>query len=219
MSTPTAFAFFDFDDTLCEGDSILPYLLYCIRRGLAPKRQLLRAAAAFLRWKLKPDTGHAAKETTLSYIAGRTVDDMDHIARGFFGEVQQLRFFEEGAAELLRLREQGVIPVIVSASPDVYMRVLPEFLPVAHVLSTVCEVRDGRYTGRVGPNCKGEEKVRRIQQWLDEQGLAIDRERSSGYGDSPSDAPMLLLSAAPTLVNPRRKLKARIPDGRIVRWR
>ena len=27
-----AFAFFDFDDTLARGDSILPYLLYCIRR-------------------------------------------------------------------------------------------------------------------------------------------------------------------------------------------
>ena len=53
LMTPTAFAFFDFDATLARGDSILPYLLYCIRRGLAPRRQLLKAAAAFLRWKLQ----------------------------------------------------------------------------------------------------------------------------------------------------------------------
>ena len=34
--TPTAFAFFDFDDTIAKGDSIFPYLLYCIKRGIAP---------------------------------------------------------------------------------------------------------------------------------------------------------------------------------------
>jgi len=29
---------------------------------------------------------------------------------------------------------------------------------------------------------------------------------------------MLLLTASPVLVNPKPKLRARIPDGRIVRW-
>jgi len=219
VSTPTAFAFFDFDDTLAKGDSIFPYLLYCIRRGLAPKGQLLRAAAAFLKWKIKPETGRAAKETTLSYITGRSVTEMDEVARGFFRDEQKKRFFLEGIEELHRLREQGVTTVIVSASSDVYMRVLPEFLPVDHVISTVCEVQDGRYTGKVGKNCKGEEKVRRIQAWLEEQDLSIDKARSSGYGDSPSDAPMLLLTAAPNLVNPKKKLIRRIPDGQIRRWK
>lgn len=218
MSTPTAFVFTDFDDTLARGDSILPYLLFCIRRKLAPRRQLLKAAAAFLRWKLQPSTGRAAKEVTLSYIAGRTVDEMDGIARDFFRQVQQKRFFREGVAEMQRLRDAGVKVVVVSASSDVYMRVLPEFLPCDAVICTVCEVADGRYTGKVGPNCKGEEKVRRIEAWLDAQGLSIDQAASSGYGDSPSDAPMLLLTGSPVLVNPKRRLRQRIPDGRVVHW-
>lgn len=218
MSTPTAFVFTDFDDTLARGDSILPYLIYCIRRGLAPRRQFLKAAVAFLRWKLQPSTGRAAKEVTLSYIAGRTVEEMDGIARDFFREVQSKRFFREGMSEMQRLREQGVRIVVVSASSDVYMRVLPEFLPCDEVICTVCEVKDGVYTGRVGKNCKGEEKVARISAWLDEQGLTIDKAASSGYGDSPSDAPMLLLTGSPVLVNPKRKLRLRIPDGRVARW-
>ena len=218
MSNPTAFAFFDFDDTLAKGDSILPFLLFCIRRGLAPKRQIFKAAAGFIGWKLNPASASVAKESTLSYIAGRTVDEMDEIARAFFREVQQNRFFQEGIRELQQLRDKGVKPVIVSASADAYMRVLPEFLPVDAVLSTTCEVRDGRYTGHVGPNFKGEEKPRRIEAWLAQEGLVIDKERSSGYGDSPSDAPMLLLTASPVLVNPKRKLRRRIPTGRVVRW-
>lgn len=219
MMTPTAFAFFDFDDTLAKGDSIFPYLLYCIKRGLAPKRQIFKAAAGFLRWKLQPSSGRAVKEMTLSYIKDRTVEEMDAIARVFFREVQQKAFFADAAPELFRLRQQGVKIVIVSASSDLYMRILPEFLPIDAVISTVCETSNGRYTGKIGKNCKGEEKVRRIQAWLQEQGLSIDKEKSAGYGDSPSDAPMLLLTASPNLVNPKRKLIKNVPQGRILHWR
>ncbi len=217
--TPTPFAFFDFDDTLSRGDSIFPFLLYCIRRGLAPRRQLFKAAAGFLRWKVQPSCGRAVKEMTLSFIKGRSVEEMDAVSRDYFRDVQQKFFFEDAAPELFRLREQGRKIVVVSASSDLYMRILPEFLPVDAVISTVCEVKDGIYTGRIGKNCKGEEKVRRISEWLAEQDLSIDRENSAGYGDSPSDAPMLLLTAHPTLVNPKRKLIRNVPHGRIVLWR
>ena len=217
--TPTAFAFFDFDDTLAKGDSIFPYLLYCIRRGLAPKRQLFKAAAGFLRWKVQPSSGRAVKEMTLSFIKGHTVEEMDSVARDFFRSVQQKAFFEDAAPELFRLRQQGVRIVVVSASSDLYMRVLPEFLPVDAVISTVCETENGCYTGKIGKNCKGEEKVRRIRTWLEEQGFSIDKDSSAGYGDSPSDAPMLQLTASPNLVNPKRKLVKLLPTGRILRWK
>ncbi len=217
--TPTAFAFFDFDDTLAKGDSIFPFLLYCIKRGLAPKRQLFKAAAGFLRWKIQPSSGRAVKEMTLNFIQGRTAEEMDGIARDFFRDVQQKFFFEDAAPELFQLREQGAKIVVVSASSDLYMKVLPEFLPVDAVISTVCEVQDGVYTGKIGKNCKGDEKVRRINEWLTAQGLSIDKAKSAGYGDSPSDAPMILLTARPNLVNPKRGLKKNVPNGRIRRWR
>ncbi len=217
--TPTAFAFFDFDDTLARADSVFPYLLHSIKRGYAPWWQLFRAAYGFLRWKVQPSTGRAAKELSLSYIKGRTVEEMDALARDFFQAYQKTNFFEDAAPELFRLREQGVQIVVVSASSDVYMRVLPEFLPVDHVICTVCTVADGKYTGKVQKNCKGEEKVRRIQEWLDGAGMSIDKERSWGYGDSPSDSHMMLLTGHPTLVNPKKGLVQRIPNGRVLRWK
>lgn len=218
MMKPTAFAFFDFDDTLAKGDSIFPYLLYCIKRGYAPKRQLFKAAAGFLRWKLNPSYGRAAKESTLSFIKGRSVEEMDELARDFFRNVQQKAFYEDGIAELWQLRQQGVKIVVVSASSDVYMRVLPEFMPVDAVISTICETRGGRYTGKVCKNCKGEEKVRRIRDWLASQGLCIDEDSSSGYGDSPSDSFMIGLTRRHNLVNPKRGLIRRLKDGRILHW-
>lgn len=217
--TPAAFAFFDFDDTLASGDSVFPFLLYSIKRGIAPKHQIFKAAAGFLRWKIQPSSGRAVKEMSLSYIKGRTVAEMDALSRDFFRDVQKMHFFADALPELNRLHSEGVKIVVVSASSDLYMHILPEFLPVDAVISTICETKDGVYTGKICRNCKGEEKVRRIQAWLDEQGLAIDRDRSSGYGDSPSDAPMLLLTAHPNLVNPKKKLIQRIPDGQIRRWK
>lgn len=217
--TPTAFAFFDFDDTLCPGDSILPYLLYCIRQGAAPRRQLLLAAVGFLKWKLNPAHASASKETSLSFIRGRNVAEMDDLARDFFREQLLPRCYREGLAEIEQLRARGVKVLVVSASPDVYMRVLPEFLPVDGVMATTCETADGCYTGHVGANCKGDEKPRRIAAWLQQHHLSIDRAASSGYGDSPSDADMLLLTAHPNLINPKRKLLQRVPEGRVLRWR
>ena len=217
--TRTAFAFFDFDDTLAKGDSIFPFLLYAIKRGYAPKWQLFKAAAGFLRWKIQPSSGRAVKEWTLSFIKGRTVEEMDDLARDFFRDVQQKAFFEDAAPELFSLREQGKKIVIVSASADLYMKVLPEFLPIDAVISTRCEVSDGHYTGKIGVNCKGEEKVHRIHAWLKDNNCTIDAAHSAGYGDSPSDAPMLLLTASPNLVNPKRRLLKTIPSGKIHHWR
>lgn len=216
----TAFALFDFDDTLCAGDSVLPYLIYCIRRGAAPWTQLPRAMAGYLLWRLRPSAVARAKEAALSFIRGRSLQEMDELARGFFREAQSKRFFQDGLKELWRLRAMGYHILVVSASADCYMRVLPEFLPVDGVLATECAVDgEGRYTGRVGPNCKGEEKPRRIAAFLESRGLRMDRAASRAYGDSASDAPMLRLVGAPVLVNPRKRLKVCLPDAPSVRWR
>lgn len=216
---PEKFAFLDFDDTLCAGDSILPYLLYCVRRGVAPWTQVVIALLGYLRWRLRPAQASGAKRMTLSYIRGRSREEMDDLARDFFRERQSARFLPGAVRELWKLRQEGYKTVVVSASAEVYMRVLPEFLPVDAVLATRCPLDDaGRYTGEVGENCKGEEKPRRIRAWLKEQGVEADFPACRGYGDSPSDAPMLLMTGSAVLVDPKRALRERLPDAVCVHW-
>ena len=121
-------------------------------------------------------------------------------------------------SELWQLKAAGYTIVVVTASAEAYMRLLPEFLPVDAVLSTPCETMDGVYTGVVGVNCRGEEKVRRIQAYLQAQDMEVDAD-SRAYGDSASDAPMLRLTAHPVLVNPRKKLQAAMPEASTVSWK
>lgn len=217
---PMKFAFFDFDDTLCRGDSILPYLLYCIRRGYSPRAQLFRAFYGYIRWRLSPDRATHAKNLTLSYIRGHTQAEMDDLARDFFRMKLAKRFLPGARAELGKLRAEGFRIVVVTASAEVYMRLLPEFLPVDDVIATRCPLdAEGRYTGDVGENCKGDEKPRRIQAWLEERGLTADWPACRAYGDSLSDAPMLAMTGCPVLVDPKKPLIRRMPDAQRVHWR
>ena len=208
-------ALFDFDGTLCPGDSIVPFLRYCVREGAAPAGQWLRAVRGYLRQRRDPSQTVRAKEETLSFIAGRGTGEMDALARHFLEQAILPRIDETVMAELEDLRRDGVRIVILSASPDIYMRLLPEYLPVDQVIATRCETADGRYTGKIGANCKGEEKVARWRQANAENGYEVCR----AYGDSPSDLPMLRLAAEPVWVNAGRRTRELLPGARVLRTR
>lgn len=215
----TKCAFFDFDNTLAKGDSVVPFLLYAIRKGQAPRRQLFRAAWGYLTQLGRPGKGSRAKEHTFSFIKGKRPEELDDLARDFFQDEITPRLYEDAIAELWQLKSSGHTVVVVSASADLYMHLLPELLPVDAVLSTHCVVENGVYTGKVEANCKGEEKVNRITAWMQANGLKLDGEHSCAYGDSFSDGSMLRLVGNPVLVNPGKKLAAAFPKARTVRWR
>ena len=207
-------ALFDFDGTLCPGDSIVPYLRFCIREGAAPATQWLRAIHGYLRQRCRPGEIVRAKEETLSYIRDRDKADMDELARRFLQKAVLPRLDRAVVSEMEKLRSMGVRIVILTASPDVYMNVLPELIPVDQVIATRCELNaEGRYTGRIGANCKGEQKVVRWRQ-ADPAG---EYEVFRAYGDSASDAPMLRLAREPVWVNPKRSALSELPDARILR--
>jgi phosphatidylglycerophosphatase C len=79
----------------------------------------------------------------------------------------------------------------VSASLGVYLRPLGTLLGVHDVLCTEAVLGDdGVYTGEmIGANCRGPEKVRRLQSWLAEHDLG-DSELWA-YGDSAGDRELL----------------------------
>ena len=215
-------ALFDFDDTICKGDSILPYLLYCVKRGYAPWTQLLRAARGYLGWRINPQKARNAKTLTLSFITDRKVAEMDALGVDFLRQYVSKRCFPEARAELERLKTQGYRIVVVTASPSVYMRMLPEVLPVDDVAATSCYMHQylHTYDGVIDENVKGEEKVRRIHlQFGYIQVPFPPLPTGRAYGDSLSDAPMLGLVGHPTLVNPKKALIERMPKAERVTWR
>ena len=206
-------ALFDFDGTLLAGDSIVWWLRFCVRKGIAPRRQWLKAGAGYILQRFRPSQVTLAKQMSLSYLKGRTVREMDALAEEFMQQEIRKRLYPDAVREMRKLSEEGFRIIVITASPSVYMRMLPVLLPVHTVLATPCLETDGRYTGKVGPNCRGEQKIVRWDAWRDSRMQAV-----RAYGDSRSDLPMLRLAEEPCLVNADAKLKEKLPQARCVEW-
>ena len=110
----------------------------------------------------------------------------------------QRRARKEVRARLEWHKARGHLIVVVSASPEIYVRAVAAELGADAVIATRLEVgQDGRLTGHYeGKNCRGPEKERRLREWI--AGAASDSaDRARGepfvwaYGNSAGDLEML----------------------------
>ena len=196
----TDVAAFDFDGTLTNGGSVFDFLA-----AVAGRRTVLRATS-----ELAPKLAHAAlsggtvadrtkEELFVRVLAGTDADYLVQVAREFAADHLAAHVRPEVRRRLDWHRGRGDRVVVVSASPDAYVSVAAGRLAADGSIATLLEVDDeGRVTGRYdGANCRGEEKIRRLRQWMDDAGLA--EARLWAYGNSRGD--LRMLRAADTGVN------------------
>jgi len=193
-------AAFDFDGTLTDGGSVFEFLATVSGRSavllaaasLAPRL----AHAALAGGTVADETKEALFERVLGGVDAGLVEQVGgefasrHLAAHVRPEVRRRLDWHRGRGDLV---------VVVSASPDAYVRVAAERLAADGAIATLLEVDGaGRLTGRYqGANCRGEEKVRRLRLWMAE----ADVEDASlwAYGNSRGD--LRMLRAADTGVN------------------
>ena len=109
--------------------------------------------------------------------------------------------------------------LLLSASPDIYLNLLANYLGVNMTISTQLEWKNGLLTGRLqGENCRGQQKLLRLLAVYDEHLTAWDQ--SYAYGDSLSDIPILGLVGNPVVINPNFRLRqiARQKGWKIEQW-
>ena len=184
-------AAFDFDGTLTDGGSVFEFLsrvagrvrVYSAAAGLSPR--LVHAAVA----------GGAVADTTKErlfgrVLAGRSVDQLESVAESFAADHLERHLRPEVRARFDWHRQRGDRLVIVSASPEVYVRVAGRLLGADGVVATRLASESGVLTGRYeGANCRGEEKVRRLTAWVAESPGAGGT--LWAYGNSRGDTRML----------------------------
>lgn len=182
------FAFYDFDDTLIHGDSNKYIFLYGLKKRPLFILSVLPIMVYFIGYKLKLCPINKAKSIWLRPL--KWMDDPE--LENFYQQEIKPHYYDNVVANLKAQYEAGYQIYICSASVEAYL--LKTDLPYHFLSGTRTKMRKGRYTNRViGKNCKREEKVKRIQEVLNEASLAIDYENSYAYSDSPSDWPMLKL--------------------------
>lgn len=107
-------------------------------------------------------------------------------------------------------RAAGDVCVLVTATTHFLAERLARGFGIEHVLATVAEERDGRFTGEIdGLPCFREHKVERVEAWLAAQGRTLATvEHAVFYSDSASDLPLLRAVHEPVAVRPDARLQA-----------
>lgn len=192
-----AIAAFDFDGTLTRGDSFRLFLA----RGLGWPRflwALLRCSPWLAAYALRLMPNNVAKARLMRVtLSGRSTAEMQDwtarwLANDLPGQLQDWTM-----ARLAWHRQAGHCCVMVSASPDIYLRRAAEQLGFDALICTEMAVEGGCLTGLMRtPNCHGEQKVLRLKAWLSERfGLASFAGMTLyAYGDTAGDKPMLRLA-------------------------
>lgn len=196
MPSTVSVAIFDFDDTMRRGDSIAALTRYAFRHGRMRCRHAAALCGGMLLYFLRLRDERWAKQQALQFVKAMTAQEQERFFAAFVRDRLIPQLYPEALAEIRRHARNGRPVLIVSASPDCYMRFLSGALPVRAVLATPVDARGG-----VGANCKGPEKLRRIDQWARENIVAIDWPGSYGYGDSMTDLAYLARVGHPVAVN------------------
>jgi len=181
----------DFDGTLTKGDSFVGFLLFAV-----PLHRLLWGGFVLIfkflslvflgKW-----TNEVGKAAVLSeFFKGKTIREMEALGANFHQQKIPAMLRTPLLESLRQAVQKGETVVIVSASPDVWLR------PICiqegfELVCTKLEFRSDRFTGKFAtPNCNYEEKARRIRELyeLNAYGKII------AYGNSKGDAAMFALA-------------------------
>ena len=201
---------FDLDNTLLNGDSDFEWSQFLIRIGVLD-RELFEAKnlafyehykagtlniQEFLDFQLKPLSRHARKT-------------LDEWHQRFMHE-QALGMITQTARDLVnRHRAAGDICVIITATNSFVTAPIAREFGVEHLIATEPEHKNGEFTGNVADvPCFREGKITRLENWLAQQGWALDSfADTTFYSDSLNDLPLLAKVKNPIAVNPDDTLR------------
>lgn len=198
-------AAFDFDGTLTQRDTLLPFLVHvCGARKVAGAVAKVAPVAARARiGRLEADLHHrdAVKERLLAeLLGGRRASWLDQVGAAYARSLPG-RLRPALAAQVAWHRSTGHELVIVSASLGAYLRPFARAEGFHHVIAVELEAGpDGVLTGAMaGPNVRGPEKSVRLRRWLD----GDQPDLLWAYGNSSGDEELLAMADVPVWVDRR----------------
>jgi HAD superfamily hydrolase (TIGR01490 family) len=199
-------AIFDLDNTLLAGDSDYLWGQFLVDQGIVDRDFYEQTNARFYQQYREGNLDIAQ----FLQFALKPLADNEPAALYAWRE----RFIEEkiepillpAAYELIeKHRKAGDILIVITATNQFVTEPIVRFYGIEHLIATLPEFRDGRYTGQfVGAPCFREGKVERLNSWLSANDHSL--EDSWFYSDSHNDLPLLARVANPVAVDPDQTL-------------
>jgi HAD superfamily hydrolase (TIGR01490 family) len=199
-----AAAFFDLDRTLLRRSSALALAGSFRERGFISRAQVLKAAGWQLLFMLRGASHEAvrrASEDGLLILRGHSPEEVRDLVADAMEAVLRPLVYGEPLRLVDEHRAKGDKVYIVSATLQEIVEGIAADLGFDGALGTVCEVKDGVYTGRAIRALHAENKAECVRD------LGYDLAACTAYTDSHTDLPMLEAVGHPVAVNPDRKLR------------
>ena len=203
-----AAAFFDLDRTLLRRSSALALAGSFRERGLISRSQLAKAAAWQLLFVLRGASHEAvrrAAEDGLMVLRGFSPGELRDLVAEALEPILRPLVYAEPLYLIEQHRRRGEPVYIVSATLQEIVQAIAEDLGFDGALGTVCEVRDGKYTGRAVRALHAENKALSVRELAASHGYDLDE--CTAYSDSHTDLPFLEAVGKPVAVNPDRELR------------
>ena len=178
----TKIAFFDFDGTIYKGDTTRDFCWYFYQKKPLRSYYLLIQLASWLLWRLKLLTTTQFKSTFIQFLNRIEGEQITGLLNSFWEEKKSL-VHANLVLEISRLKKEGVHIVVVSASPELFIKTFCLSLGVDTVLGSELKVLNNKYSLLI--NCRGEEKLKRLKRAFP------DFELIAAYSDNKDDDVLL----------------------------
>ena len=179
---------YDFDNTILRGDSTARFVAFCLRRYPAIWPDIPGQAVNALLFVLRIRKKQDFKQRLLSLLS--RIGDVDAAVAAFweanFSRIKPF-YFETRRPD----------DVVISASPEFLIAPACARLGVGAVMGSPVDKHTGRFSG---PNCHGDEKVRRFRERFPDGRI------DDFYSDSHSDDPLAKLAKRAFLVKGEKLL-------------
>lgn len=205
-----AAAFFDVDNTLIQGSSLIVLAEELAKRRFITLRELAPALMKQLKYRLSgsenPEDIAAGREQALEIVKGKSVAELKELCWDIVDRHMLTKAYQSTIDLAAMHIAAGQQVWLVSATPVQIGQALAERLGFTGALGTVAEEADGQFTGRlVGDILHGPGKQHAVAALAAIQQLDLDR--CTAYSDSINDLPMLEMVGSPVAINPDRRLR------------
>ncbi|WP_414826550.1 HAD family hydrolase [[Mycobacterium] zoologicum] len=207
----TAAAFFDVDNTLVQGSSMVHFGRGLASRNYFTYRDVVGFVYAQAKFQLtgreNSEDVAAGRRKALAFIEGRPVSELVELGEEIYDEIIADKIWP-GTRELAQMHlDAGQQVWLVTATPHELADTIARRLGLTGALGTVAESVDGVFTGRlVGEILHGPGKAHAVRALAIREGLNL--RRCTAYSDSFNDVPMLSLVGTAVAINPDAALRA-----------
>jgi len=209
-------AIFDVDFTITKRETLIELFLFMLKKNPRFIVFIPRIIMTGLLYGIKIFDEKKSKEAFIKFISGIDEKEMKLTVKDFYEKRLSKILYKDAIDTIKKLKSEGYKIYLISASPEIYLEEFYNIKEVDMVIGTKIKVEKGKYKNSIeGKNNKGEEKVKRLMEVLQKQGIEVDFKNSLMFSDSLADLPLFNLVGNPYLINYKNKHQ----DIKILNWK